>query len=363
MLRYPDPPYGPPQYPSGTLDPYKDGPSAYDGGPPIDPIQKWALPTDPNGFMWVRGVGCVIMAPGTNPAVDHDWNDPTKYLILPLSTCTQWAASLNIKLPEYQEGTGLPDSYINEFNPAVPYASPQPVYSYTVPYATDAKWSCDAAAKVCLQNVVPTSTTGFVSKSACDLECGSFSCVNKQCMKTDKFGDPFLTMTACINSGCGMWACKPGVAGKCELSDKGSFADQASCEASAQCAGLNTTNDTQCYKTAAGTCAASAGYNPKTCALYADQCFSTTGPQCTKDSQCKMVNGKYVSDTGSAYWCQYISTLAGSGMFCANPPNQCQSNSQCSFGLSGCTSKTGASAKCAWTGYFSPCTCSRAPPH
>ena len=342
-----DPRYVPPQYPSGTTDPYKDGPA--DG-----PIQKWALPMDPNAFKWVRGVGCVIMAPGTNPATDPNWKDPKKYFIIPLDICTKWAIANKVKLPEYEDGTGAPETYINQ--------TPQPIYSYTVPYATNAKWSCDAATKSCLQNVPPTSASGYATKAECESVCGSFSCVNKKCTRTNKPGDPFSSMQACLDSGCGKWACIPGMQGKCELSDKGTFSDQASCEASVQCLGLNTTNDTQCVLRG-GKCAAIPGYNSKTCALYADQCFSTTGKQCTKDSQCHLVDGKYVSDTGSAYWCQYIDTLAGSDMSCANPANQCKVDSDCSFGLSGCVSKTGASAKCQWTGWFSPCTCSRPPPH
>ena len=356
-----DPQYVPPQYPSGTTDPYKDGP---DSGP----IQKWALPTDPNAFKWVRGVGCVIMVPGTNPT-DHDWTNPKKYLIIPFKDCTDWAAANKVKLPEYENDTGLPESYTNQNNPAVPVAWPQPIYNYTVPYTTKAKWSCDAASKSCLQNVPPTSASGYATLAECESVCGSFSCVNKKCTRTNKPGDPFKTMQACIDSGCGKWACTPGVQGKCELSDKGTFLDQASCEASVQCLGLNTTKDSQCFLSG-GKCAAIPGYNSKTCALYAgpplyvNQCFSTTGTQCTEDSQCTLENGgKYKSKTGNAYWCQYIDTFRGSDMSCANPANQCKVDSDCSFSLSGCISNTKASAKCAWTGYLQLCTCSRPPPH
>ena len=422
----------PPLYPGGT-DPYADGP---DSGP----IQQYAIPGQTTAFKWIRGVGCIAAVPGADMS-KHDWNNTSKFIKIPDAVCAAYSQSARRSIPAYIDTSGKVVPYRNQ---SIPGTSPQENYSYVTPvgryacnpatlqclptapstpgsFATQAqceasctRWRCDG--KAC----VPDKKGAFTTKTECQNSgCGKWACTAGkfgQCEQVVKgkydtkaacesaaecagyacdFAGALMqcvqkvgatrTLAECKASGCGKWGCslRPGV---CVQTTKGTFDTQAACEAPTSVC-RNTTNDNQCIMLSNGKCdVRDKAYNKATCVAYKNGCYSTTAPQCTKDIDCHMVSGDpdgpYYSDTGGAYWCQFINVV-GSGdvdMACANPAYQCTADSDCSCStipLTGvcytsCVNKkfdkTGnnaASAKCAWQGVFgSPqCKCNRPPPH
>jgi len=423
----------PPTYPGGA-DPYTDGPDA-------GPIQQYAVPGQPSAFKWVRGVGCIAAVPGADMST-HDWNNPAKFFIIPDEVCAAYSESVNRSMPAYIDTTGKLIPYRNQ---SIPGTSPQEIYSYSVP---SLRWVCEPSTFQCSQK---TSPVGYDTQSQCQAACTKYSCNGKACVAdrngpfasqseceasgcgkwacvAGKFGQceqvakgkfntksecegaaecwgyvcdfppneglvkcvqtygGTKTLAECKASGCGKWGCtsKPGV---CKQNTKGTFDTEAACEAPTSIC-RNTTNDNQCIMLSNGKCdVVNKAYNKATCVPYKKGCYSTTAPQCTRDTDCHMryddPEGPYYSDTGGAYWCQYLN-VPGSGdvdMSCANPAYQCTADSDCSCSTIPLTGvcytpcknkkfdKTGginaASAKCEWQGVFgSPqCKCSRPPPH
>lgn len=431
--------YTPPTYPGGGSDPYADGP---DSGP----IQKWAMPGQPTAFRWIRGVGCIAAVPGTNMS-SHDWNNKAKFVKIPDAVCAAYSQSARKSMPAYIDISGRVVPYRNQ---TIPGTSPQEIYSYTVPVTPNARWACNSTTLQCTQSIEPGSPMGFATQAQCEANCTKWRCDGKACVPdkkgpfitqsecqasgcgkwsciAGKFGQceqtakgkydtkavcenalecagyacnfPLNAPTQCVQkvgatktlaeckaSGCGKWACS-GTPGVCWQSTKGTFDTQAECEAPTSVC-RNTTNDSQCYMRSNGTCDVyNKAYNKATCVPYKRGCYSTTAPQCTKDTDCHTRDdseGPFYSDTGGAYWCQYIN-VPGSGdvdMACANPAYQCTADSDCSCSTVPLTgvcytpcvntkfdktagAPNAASAKCEWQGVWgSPqCKCSRPPPH
>lgn len=422
----------PPLYPGGD-DPYSDGPDA-------GPIQQYALPGQPSAFKWIRGVGCIAAIPGADMSA-HDWNNPAKFIKIPDAVCAAYSQSVHKSMPAYIDASGKVIPYRNQ---SIPGTSPQENYAYSVPVQ---RWVCDPATLQCSKSITKNKG-GFDTQAQCDAACTKWSCNGTACVAdkkgtfltqtecqasgcgkwsciAGKYGQceqvakgkydtkaacegalecagyfcdiPLNGLMQCIQkvgatrslaeckaSGCGNWTCSstPGV---CVQSTKGTFTTKEQCEAPTSVC-RNTTNDNQCTMRANGTCdVVNKAYNKATCVPYKRGCYSTTAPQCRKDTDCHTRDnseGPYYSDTGGAYWCQYIN-VPGSGdvdMACANPAYQCTADSDCSCStipLTGvcytpCVNKkfdkTGvnsASAKCEWQGVLgSPqCKCSRPPPH
>ena len=431
--------YTPPLYPGG-VDPYADGPDA-------GPAQKWAMPGAPTTFRWVRGLGCIAAIPGVN-FNDHDWTNKSKFVQIPDAVCAAYSNSTRRSMPAYIDTSGKVVPYRNQ---SLPGTSPQDVYAYSVPVASNSRWACNSSALKCTQTIAPNSSMGFATKALCDAACTKWRCDGKACV-SDKTG-PFLSLSACQSSKCGMWGCVPGQFGKCaQQATGGKYSTQAACESAVDCAGYacnfsstpvqctqtagftktmaeckaagcgkwgctanpgvceqttkgifnteaeceaptsvcrNTTNDSQCKTLAGGQCDVyNSAHNKRTCAMYKKRCYSTTAPQCTKDTDCHTQHssdGPFSSDTGGAYWCEFVDKPGGSGDFdmaCANPAFQCTADSDCACStipITGvcytpCKNKKfdkspggaqAASAKCEWQGVWgSPqCKCSRKPPH
>lgn len=427
--------YTPPTYPGGGVDPYADGPDA-------GPIQKWAMPGQPTAFRWIRGVGCIAAVPGANMSA-HDWNNKAKFVQIPDAVCAAYSESARRSLPAYIDKTGKIVPYRNQSIPGTSpqeiYSYTVPVTpnarwacnsttlqctqtiepNNPMGFATRAqceasctRWSCNG--KAC----VPDKKGTFITQTECQNSgCGKWSCIAGkfgQCEQTAK--GKYSTKAACENalecagyacdfpigaptqcvqrvgatrtfaeckaSGCGKWSCS-GTPGVCVQSTKGTFDTKAECESPTSVC-RNTTNDSQCFMRSNGTCDVyNKAYNKATCLPYLKECYSITAPQCTKDTDCHTRDdseGPFYSDTGGAFWCQYINVPGSADMACANPAYQCTEDSDCSCStipLTGvcytpCVNKkfdeTGtnsASAKCEWQGVLgSPqCKCSRPPPH